>query len=49
MLLDGPYKRNIRRIPVRFILNPDICEESDLSSNSENEIYETVNDSKTSD
>ena len=42
-------KRNIRRIPARFILNPCISEEIDLSSDSDNEIYETVNDIKTSD
>ena len=44
-----PNKRNISRIPARFILNPDISEESGLSSDSENEIYEAVNDNKTSD
>ena len=30
-------------------MNPDITEESDLSSDSDNEIYEGVNDNKTSD
>ena len=44
-----PNKRNISRIPARFILNPEISKESDLSSNSDNEIYEAVNDNKTSD
>ena len=34
-----PNKRN----------NPDISEENDLSSDSVNEIYEAVNDNKTSD
>ena len=44
-----PNKRNISRIPARFILNPEISKESDLSSNYDNEIYEVVNDNKTSD
>ena len=34
-----PNKRN----------NPDISEENDLSSDSDNEIYEAVSDNKTSD
>ena len=41
--------RNISRIPARFILNPDRSEESDLSSDSDNKVYESVNDSKNSD
>ena len=44
-----PNKINISRIPARFILNPGISEEIDLSSDSDNEIYEAVNDIKTSD
>ena len=42
-----PNKRN-SRIPARLILNPDVSEESDLSSNSDNGIYEAVNNNKTS-
>lgn len=42
-------KGNITRIPARFILNPDISDESDLSLDSDNEIYQAVNDNKTSD
>ena len=44
-----PNKGNISRIPARFILNPGISGESDLSSDSDNEIYEAVNNNKTSD
>ena len=44
-----PNKRNISRVPSRLILNPDRSEESDLSSDSDNQIYEAVNDNKTSD
>ena len=42
-------KGNITRILARFILNPDISDESDLSLDSDNEIYQAVNDNKTSD
>ena len=42
-----PNKGNISRIPARFILNPDISGESDLSSDSDNEICAAVNNSKT--
>ena len=42
-------KGNITRILTRFILNPDISDESDLSLDSDNEIYQAVNDNKTSD
>ena len=44
-----PNKRNNSRIAARFTLNPDISEESDLSSDFNNEIYEAVNHNKTSD
>ena len=42
-------KGNISRIPARFILNPDISDESGVSLDSDKEIYQAVNDNKTSD
>ena len=42
-------KGNISRIPARFILNPDISDESSVSLDSDKEIYQAVNDNKTSD
>ena len=42
-------KGNISRIPARFILNPDISDESGVSLDSDKEVYQAVNDNKTSD
>ena len=42
-------KGNISRIPARFILNPDISDESGVSLDSDKELYQAVNDNKTSD
>ena len=32
-----PNRRNISRFPIKYILNPDISEESDLSSDDDSE------------
>ena len=41
-----PNKGNNSKIPARFILNPDISKENDLSSDSDNKIYEVVKNNK---
>ena len=41
-----PNKGSNSEIPARFILNPDISRENELSSGSDNKIYEVANDNK---